>query len=213
MNLKAQETWDTYYRNDPGKYGLAASEFSGFLYCLWGRNELGIRVLSWAVVWQLRHKKVDPFFHHWSKLKEIFQNLGHFHFSLNRNEKKKEMWEIDNMQMRFMAIWSISNNLLFVKYWICNAMSTNRVHFRQKPQQKNKIATLFNRGINQSETKDNLWLSFYRHLLACGIHAFQSGSRLSSRSIKLFPSNWNCRRWRKDRTTTNPTQSTTITTQ
>ena len=27
------------------------------------------------------------------------------------------------MQMRFMAIWSISNNLLFVKYWICNAMS------------------------------------------------------------------------------------------
>ena len=22
MNLKAQETWDTYYRNDPGKYGL-----------------------------------------------------------------------------------------------------------------------------------------------------------------------------------------------
>ena len=156
MNLKAQETWDTYYRNDPGKYGLAASEFSGVLYCLWGRNELGMRVLSWAVVFQFRHKKVDPFFYQWTKLNEIFQNLGHFHFSLNRNEKKKEMWEIDNMQMRFMAIWSISNNLLFVKYWICNAMSTNRVHIRQKPQHKNKIATLFNRGMKQSETKDKL---------------------------------------------------------
>ena len=65
------------------------------------------------------------------------------------------MWEIDNMQMRFMTIWSISNNLLFVKYWICNAMSTYRVHFRQKPRHKNKIASLFNRGMKQSETKIN----------------------------------------------------------
>ena len=34
MNLKAQETWDTYYRNDPGKYGLEASEFSSHLFFL-----------------------------------------------------------------------------------------------------------------------------------------------------------------------------------
>ena len=27
MNLKAQETWDTHYRNDPGKYGLDVDVF------------------------------------------------------------------------------------------------------------------------------------------------------------------------------------------
>ena len=36
----------------------------------------------------------------------------------------------------------------------CN--ESNGVHFRQKPQHKNKIATLFNWGMNQSETKDKL---------------------------------------------------------
>ena len=77
-----------------------------------------MRVLKWAVVWQSRHKKVDPSFNHWLGVKEIFQNSSHLHFSFDRNKKRKQWLEIDNMQMRLMAVRSISDESLFFKYRI-----------------------------------------------------------------------------------------------
>ena len=49
---------------------------------------------KWAVVWWLKHKKVDPAFKHSLRFHKIFQIFGHYHFSFNRGGKKGKLAEI-----------------------------------------------------------------------------------------------------------------------
>ena len=67
-------------------------------------------------------------------------------------------------------LWILMRNIFWgTVYWIFNAMSTNMVHFRQKPQHKNKIATLFNRGKARLKINCKLMATQLKSLPSSGV--------------------------------------------
>ena len=91
---------------------------------------------KWAVVWWLKHKKVDPAFKHSLRFHKIFQIFGHYHFSFNRGGKRGNWLKLDNMQMRFLAIEFTSNDLFF-PYLISKKYYKGAVPTETSPYEQN----------------------------------------------------------------------------